>query len=135
MKVVLDVIRGKDVSMASAILKNTPKAACEYPVSYTHLDVYKRQVPSSVAQYGALDLVGTLESEEDLTSVSLAIYDENRMEAYLSIACEGQAFDLSQFNGCLLYTSLGLKDYGRGCETIADFLGLTSRRTGKEKAD
>ena len=29
-KVVLDVIRGKDVSMASAILKNTPKAACEY---------------------------------------------------------------------------------------------------------
>ncbi|BCI61242.1 CDP-glycerol glycerophosphotransferase family protein [Solibaculum mannosilyticum] len=30
---------------------------------------------------------------------------------------------------------LGLKDYGRGCETIADFLGLTSRRTGKEKAD
>ena len=29
-KVVLDVIRGKDVSMASAILKNTPKAASEY---------------------------------------------------------------------------------------------------------
>ncbi|GAA6397150.1 CHAP domain-containing protein [Solibaculum mannosilyticum] len=63
------------------------------------VDASDVSIPSSVAQYGALDLVGTLESEEDLTSVSLAIYDENRMEAYLSIACEGQAFDLSQFNG------------------------------------
>lgn len=28
-KIVLDLIRGKDVVMARAILKNTPKAACE----------------------------------------------------------------------------------------------------------
>jgi len=29
-KIVLDLIRGKDVDMAMAILKNTPKAASEY---------------------------------------------------------------------------------------------------------
>lgn len=29
-KVVLDVIRGKDAASAAAILKHTPKAACEY---------------------------------------------------------------------------------------------------------
>jgi large subunit ribosomal protein L22 len=29
-KVVLDIIRGKDVATAAAILKHTPKAACEY---------------------------------------------------------------------------------------------------------
>ena len=28
-KIVLDLIRGKDATMARAILKNTPKAACE----------------------------------------------------------------------------------------------------------
>ena len=29
-KIVLDLIRGKDVEMAAAILKNTPKSAAEY---------------------------------------------------------------------------------------------------------
>ncbi|MCI8497738.1 MAG: 50S ribosomal protein L22 [Clostridiales bacterium] len=29
-KVVLDIIRGKDAATAAAILKHTPKAACEY---------------------------------------------------------------------------------------------------------
>ena len=29
-KIVLDLIRGKDVDMAAAILKNTPKSAAEY---------------------------------------------------------------------------------------------------------
>ena len=29
-KVVLDIIRGKDVATAAAILKHAPKAACEY---------------------------------------------------------------------------------------------------------
>ena len=63
------------------------------------VDAVDLSVPSSVAQYGALEFVGSLKAEEELTSVNLAIYDENRMEAYSSISCEGQAFDLSQFNG------------------------------------
>ena len=46
MKLICDLIRGKDAGTAMAIIMNTPKAASE-AVSYTHLDVYKRQVPRS----------------------------------------------------------------------------------------
>ena len=39
---VLDAIRGKDVQTALGIVTYNPRYASE-PVSYTHLDVYKRQ--------------------------------------------------------------------------------------------
>ena len=67
---VLDLIRNKPVDLAAAILKHTPKAACEDlekllksavanaennfnmdPVSYTHLDVYKRQGFNSLSYF------------------------------------------------------------------------------------
>ena len=74
------------------------------------VDASSVSIPSSVAHYGALDFVGTLEAEEDLTSVNLSIYNGNRMEAYSSIPCEGQAFDLSQFNGQIDTSALSVGD-------------------------
>ena len=38
-KVVLDIIRGKDAAMAASILKHTPKAACEYLGKLLHAAV------------------------------------------------------------------------------------------------
>ena len=63
-----------------SFISDTTIAACNGPVSYTHLDVYKRQGLASVCT------------------------GDDRVECYYELACD-PAWKYVQYTGCLLYTS------------------------------
>ena len=81
------------------------------PVSYTHLDVYKRQV--HVWLLGASDAASEVAALADHVGFAVTVVDydpayvsEARFPAAKRIVLEGGNFDaLEQLDACLLYTS------------------------------